>query len=242
MYLLEDCTVLYTRAAAHFPAFAAKIHALGGIAEHLPLVDTRRIALDADSADYCRQADMLIFTSAAAVEHFPRELWRRQRNIAIGPATAAAVEAKQQALHLAAPPPFNSESLLSIFQPQEQNIAIIAARGGRQLLHEQLNRHNRARFAFVYERYNPSPHWCADLSIPQALILSSQAALNHLIEITAQATLNLLQSRTAVIALSPRIGQAAQGAGFQQVFAAAQADENAQIQQLCQWWQTIKEY
>lgn len=242
MQPLTNCRILYTRSAKHYPAFAQKIQALGGTALHLPLIDTRAITLNDTDSHYCRHADYLIFTSAAAVQHFPEALWQNQANIAIGPATESAIIQRLKPLFLTAPAPFNSESLLSIFQPQHKHIAIIAAAGGRQLLLNTLTQHNHTQTIYAYERYNPSNNWPETLALPHAILLSSQSALNHLIEISAQSTLNLLQSHTTVIALSPRIGQAAQSAGFQHVFAAPQADENAQIQQLCQWWHKFKEY
>lgn len=242
MRLLTNCHILYTRSAQYFPAFAKKIQALGGIAHHLPLVDTRPLALNPADSQYSLSADYLIFTSAAAVRHFPQVLWQMQANIAIGPATENAILSNHKNIFLTAPAPFNSETLLSTFQPNHKRIAIIAAEGGRQILLEALKQHNQAQLIYAYERFNPCTHWQTTLPIPNAILLSSQTALNHLIEISAQSTLNLLQSRTAVFALSPRIGQAAQIAGFQLVFAAPQADENAQIQHLCQWWHNFKEY
>lgn len=240
-FALSGCRVLYTRAAAYFPAFAEKIQTLGGTALHLPLIDTRALPLNTAALNFCQTADYVIFTSAAAVRHFPITAAPQAAAIAIGPATAAALAEKNTAVFLTAPAPFNSESLLQIFAPTAKNIAIIAAEGGRQVLIEQLQTHNHCQFIFAYERYNPSTTWqCQPL--PHAILLSSQTALKNLIEITAQTTLNLLQSQIAVIALSPRIGQAAQSAGFQHVFSAAQADENAQIQQLCQWWHIFKEH
>lgn len=242
MLPLADCQILYTRSAQYFPDFAKKIQALGGIAHHLPLVDTRPLALNLADSQYALSADYLIFTSAAAVRHFPQALWQSQANIAIGLATESAILSHAKTVFLTAPAPFNSESLLSAFQPTNKRIAIIAAEGGRKLLLETLKQHNQTQLIYAYERYNPSTHWQAALPLPNVILLSSQTALNHLIEISAQSTLNLLQSRSFVLALSPRIEQAAQSAGFQRVFAAPQADENAQIQYLCQWWHNFKEY
>lgn len=235
--VLSGCKILYTRATAHWMTFANQIIALGGEPYHLPLMATRVREIEQSDADFCQQADDLIFTSVAAVNHFPKILAPGNAQIiAIGEKTHAALVAKHYSVTLTAPPPYHSESLLSVYAPQAKKIAIIAAPNGRKHLYQSLNIKNKTRLIYAYERYNPSKYWLETLPIPNVLMLSSIQTLKFLLQITPQTTLNLLQCRTEVIALSKRIAHAAHHAGFLSVSHSEQATETAQIQTLCQWW------
>ena len=89
---LSGCTILYTRDAAHYPAFRDRIAALGGTALHLPLMATRARSLSAAERTILDHSDTLVFTSAAAVRHLQEQYpLRGQQTVAIGEATAAAL-------------------------------------------------------------------------------------------------------------------------------------------------------
>ena len=89
---LSGCTLLYTRDAAHYPAFRARIAALGGSALHLPLMTTRVLPLSATDRAILDHSDVLVFTSAAAVHHLIEQYpLRDQQTVAIGKTTAAAL-------------------------------------------------------------------------------------------------------------------------------------------------------
>ena len=137
---LSGCTLLYTRDAAHYPAFRARIAALGGSALHLPLMTTRVLPLSATDRAILDHSDVLVFTSAAAVHHLIEQYpLRNQQTVAIGKTTAAALPSPPT---ITAPAPYNSEALLAYWQPRGMRIALIAAPGGREQLAATLNKNN----------------------------------------------------------------------------------------------------
>ena len=66
---LSGCIILYTRDSSHYPAFRAHITALGGTTYHLPLMATVPQPLSAADRSILDNSDILVFTSAAAVQH-----------------------------------------------------------------------------------------------------------------------------------------------------------------------------
>ena len=113
---LSGCTILYTRDAAHYPAFRERIAALDGRVLHLPLMATRVQPLTATDRTILDHSDILVFTSAAAVRHLLEQYpLRGQQTVAIGEITAAALP---QPSNITAPAPYNSEALLAHWQPR----------------------------------------------------------------------------------------------------------------------------
>lgn len=224
---LTGKTILYTRNAAQFPAFAASVMQHGGRALHLPLMDTRAIPAGA-----WPKADSFIFTSAAAAYHADlSQLPAHAYLIAIGEATAAALPRTD----LTAPAPHTSESLLSVYSPQNTDIAIVKGRGGRGYLTAALAVRNRVQEINVYERFNPTQRWpfAPDMQFDAVTIASSQT-LTHLMEIAPQNTLKLLQCHSLLITFSARIAADAQAHGFQHTAAAANACDSALLDTLFQ--------
>ena len=123
---LSGCTLLYTRDAAHYPAFRARIAALGGSALHLPLMTTRALPLINADRTILDCSDVLVFTSAAAVHHLIEQYpLRNQQTVAIGKTTAAALPSPPT---ITAPAPYNSEALLAYWQPRGMRIAAVPTR------------------------------------------------------------------------------------------------------------------
>ena len=236
---LSGCTLLYTRDAAHYPAFRARIAALGGSALHLPLMTTRALPLiDADRT-ILDHSDVLVFTSAAAVHHLIEQYpLRNQQTVAIGKTTAAALPSPPT---ITAPAPYNSEALLAYWQPRGMRIALIAAPGGREQLAATLNKNNTVHTLYPYRRANPTAVWPDALLLPDIITIASQQTLNHLLAIIPQEKLKLLKYRACIAAISARVAQYAQQQGFQQTIFAEDASETRQIAAICRWWTQTQE-
>ena len=101
MKALTHCTVLYTRDAAHYPAFRDRIADLGGIALHLPLMATRVQPLTAAERAILDHSDTLVFTSAAAVRHLRGD--RRRATATAGHYRARTAQQRSAACPLAPP-------------------------------------------------------------------------------------------------------------------------------------------
>ena len=236
---LSGCTLLYTRDAAHYPAFRARITALGGTTLHLPLMATRAQALTTADRALLNRSDYLVFTSAAAVRHLIEQYpLRGQQTVAIGETTAAALPSPPA---ITAPAPYNSEALLAHWQPRGARIALIAAPGGRQQLAAVLNKNNTVHTLYSYTRYNPTTRWPDTLTLPDCITMASQQTLNHLLAIIPQEKTKLLQYRACIAAISARVAQYAQQQGFQQTIFAEDANETRQIAAICRWWTQTQE-
>lgn len=237
MLPLDGCRVLHTRADKHWPHARRILENLGATPIHLPLMDTRVLPFALPE-----KLDSAVFTSANAVEHFFAHSVLPCAAIAIGHKTAQALECHHHPPALTAPPPYDSEALLSVWHPHNHNIAIIAARGGRQHLAKTLASRNRVHFVYAYERFCPSRICVFDMqTLPHAILIASQRTLDHLLKIAEPNTLKLLQWRTCVVALSPRIAHYATHLGFCHTASAVSADDTAQIHALAQWWKSNKE-
>ncbi|MDO4776125.1 MAG: uroporphyrinogen-III synthase [Cardiobacteriaceae bacterium] len=227
---LAGCRVLHTRADHHWPQARAHLQALGAIASHLPLLDTRALPFALPEA-----LDAAVFTSANAVTHFFAQSALPCAAIAIGEKTREALVRHDHPPAMTAPPPYDSEALLAVWQAQGLNIAIIAAPGGRSHLHDTLSQMNRVHMVYAYERFCPSAS--ANLAeAPDAILIGSCRTLDFLGKIAEPNTLKLLQCRTCVVAMSPRIADYATQHGFRHVISANRADEDAQFHALCHWW------
>ena len=230
---LAGCHIAYSRSSSHYESFRARATALGASCEALPLMATRPLPLTAGDRAALAGAEALVFTSAAAARHLTYPLGQ-QEIVAIGPATAAALPR----VDVAAPPPFNSEALLAAWQPRGRRIAILGAPGGRGLLRQALAENNEVAEMAVYERFNPSTalHF---QHFPQVLTIASCGTLDHLLALAPPPLLRQLKSCCAIAAISGRVAQYAEAEGFARVFAAARADENAQLASICYWWRNL---
>ena len=235
---LSGCIILYTRDSSHYPAFRARITALGGTTYHLPLMATAPQLLSAADRTILDNSDTLVFTSAAAVQHLLAQYpLCGQQTIAIGTATAAALPCPP---NRCAPPPYNSEALLADWQPHGARIALIAAPEGKQMLAETLSKNNTVRTIYPYRRTNPSTHYPSALPIPHIITIASQQTLDHLLAIVPQEKRKLLKCRTCIAAISERVAQYAEKQGFHTHIHAEKAGETEQIAAICRWWQTVE--
>lgn len=235
---LSGCTILYTRDSSHYPAFRARITALGGTTYHLPLMATIPQPLSAADRTILDGSDTLVFTSAAAVQHLLAQYpLRGQRTVAIGTATAAALPCLP---NRCAPPPYNSEALLADWQPRDARIALIAAPDGRQMLAETLGKNNTVHTIYPYRRTNPGTHYPPTLPTPHIITIASRQTLDHLLAIAPQEKRKLIKCHTCIAAISKRVAQYAEERGFLKQICAEKAGETEQIAAICRWWQMVE--
>lgn len=224
-----QCRILYTRDTPYLSAFQAAV--APAQVWHIPLMSQQGQALSATDLAYWNAADAMIFTSAAAVRYAP-QIPPQALTVAIGPRTAEALPR----CDIIAAAPYDSEALLSVWQPREHHIVIAAAVGGRSLLYQTLSVHNRVKMAYVYARYNPSQALPDAYLHADIITIASQQTLRHLRDICSEAQWSTLKSSMALAALSPRVAQYATELGFLKVFYAATAVEEALIQAIKNWW------
>lgn len=157
---LDGVGVLVTRPERQATELVDAIRSRGGNAIEFPVIAIKPYAQKAidDVVEQLRDPDIVIFVSVNAVEYGLAQAGSADI-AAIGPATAAAIEAGGRKNHIRSAAGFNSEHLLG--EPELQNVSgkvvrIIRGTSGRELLAETL----RARGAIVeylsvYERQLP---------------------------------------------------------------------------------------
>lgn len=221
---LAGFSVLVTRPAHQAEALCRMIELQGGRAVRLPLLSLEPVPPSArvqKQLQEGRTADWWIFTSANAVR-YARELdrgeWPRQL-AAVGPATAAALEATGRA-SLAPLDVYSSEALLQrveFAQVQGRRIVIVTGEAGLQVLAPSLReRGAQVEVAEVYRRV-PLPYdearVLAALRGIDAVVITSGAALEHLVRLTPEASRPALQRRRLVVS-SARVAAEAGALGF----------------------------
>ncbi len=219
---LNGVTVLVTRPQPQASALAATLRSFGGEAIVFPA-----IAIEPCETSAPPPHDWVIWVSVHAVEHGAR--WIDKSNppkiAAIGKATANALQAADLAPDVVAAAPYTSEALLAheAFQPTAGECVLIMRGGaGRDTLRTTLTaRGVTVNTLDVYRRVKPAfdadelaaieQRW-ADEGIDAVTATSADlhANLVELLSPTGRALLN----RTALLAPTPRILEAARGLGW----------------------------
>lgn len=140
--------------------------------------------------------------------------------LAIGEATAKALSNHGVTVDIVAPPPYNSEALLTVRALQylaEKRILIVRGRGGRQFLADQLMcRGAVVSYAEVYQRLCPKTDATMALSqLPDYISITSNTNLQYLYEMTPIAQRQHLL-RIPLLVSSQRAAVFASELGFQQ--------------------------
>lgn len=232
---LSGVTVVVTRPAHQAENLCHKIEAAGGRALRFPVIE---ISPPKD-AEVCKTQiarladfDLAIFVSANAVTAAMAMLasaanWPPHLAVAaVGKATAQMLASCGLPTQLVAPPPHNSEALLSLPELQTlqgQKIVIVRGKGGRELLGEILcERGASVEYIECYQRSIPSTLPEADVKqlytawdegqvLP--IVVTSNEGLENLISmIDSQYQSSLLAS--PLILISPRTQDLAKKHGF----------------------------
>ena len=239
----EAPLLIVTRPAAQAAQWVHELQALGCAAQALPLIGIAA-APDAETVRHAWQAlpaaSVVMFVSANAVQGFfagkpPNLTWPQPLLAAsTGPGTSAALRAwglldGQIVQPGSGSPQFDSEALwqqLRACWPSWQDRLVLLVRGGqgRDWLADTLRAHGaRVRSVVAYQRHAPQPD-----AAGRALLASAQAQPAHHVwlfsssEAVAQLQQLVPQARwqtSQAWVTHPRIGRAAQDAGFGAVLA-----------------------
>lgn len=206
---LDGLGVLVTRPTHQADALVSAVESVGGKAYRFPVFDiVPRPTTDlAEELAAATNADVLIFVSANAVVHGLAALADSSitaRIAAIGPATAAALEAAGQRVDIRPDGGFNSEHLLlepALIDVRDKSISIVRGETGRELLAETL-RHRGAAVDYL-SVYSTQPHTFTDAEIAAldealsagriaAVTIMSVATFDHLEAILSAESLDRL--------------------------------------------------
>lgn len=229
---LAGKTIWVTRPEQQSAQLCRLIRERQGRPLNLPAVVIRPVAEDIRTPQNTRRlahADTVIFVSKNAVVHaaalFPqtRAVLQGKTVLATGRATAGSLLALglKQVGHVDTG---GSEALLKLpaltgTQVRDKRILIVRGQGGREELRNRLlERGARVHYLEVYRREKPVISQ-ADMAkfwhdkTPDALVITSQAALDNLVELTPVAAGERLYG-TATVVMSERIKQHASESGF----------------------------
>ena len=200
---LAGVGVLVTRPRHQAADLAAAIEQRGGMAICFPSIDIvpRDPAAVGADADRLPRPDIAIFVSSNAVAH-GLDFALHARIAAIGPATAAAIEAAGRRVDIRSATGFDSEHLLAkadLADMSGKTVRIIRGQDGRELLADTLRRRGaRVDYLAVYESRMPQ-YTAADID---ALVERWQAGDIDVVTVMSVASLANL------VALLPPAGTA----------------------------------
>jgi uroporphyrinogen-III synthase len=247
---LAGVGVLVTRPAEQAGGLCSLIEEAGGEAIACPVLEiapSGRLAEAREKFAALGDTDWLVFVSVNAVRN-AQTAWDDgimrfpvgARIAAMGRATAKALDEAGQRVAVVAPPPFDSEALLTLDefrQPAGQRILLVRGEGGRELLAETLRtRGARVEIAEVYRRMAAKVDAGTMLarwrrSPLRAATVTSRDILEHFVALLTPVAGDTLRA-TPLAVIGERVRQAAQTAGFRRVVAASEASDAALLQAL----------
>ncbi|ASJ70140.1 uroporphyrinogen-III synthase [Granulosicoccus antarcticus] len=195
--------ILNTRPTGQHHAFSHKLQALGFTVSHLPCLSIASLPGTPLQDDPQVRFDIVLFTSANAVNfaHAQRPLpWDGVAIHAIGAATARALQTLNQPLALIPQAPFNSEAYLAqLSHHLPARLLLIKGQGGRDLISSQLRTSGwQVSEMDLYRREIPSKnmHLIATILDKKPLDLisvTSNESLDNLVILTGQHLPGVLQ-------------------------------------------------
>jgi len=238
--MLNGLKILVTRPIPKAQQLARLIEQQGGEAIIFPTLAIESINnVDAIITQFENLSDYhwLIFISANAVNFAQRankdkkDYFGCVKIVAIGKATAKALENIGVTVDLIPDTGFNSEALLLMPELQsidEQNILIVRGRGGRETLAKTLQQRGaKVNYLEVYKRCLPKKN--DDTVVIKllkqkklnAITITSGDALNNLMSLLAGRIIASLILETPLIVISTRIKEIAIKIGFKHVLVSA---------------------
>ena len=242
--------VLVTRPAEQAGGLCRLIEEAGGTAIPCPLLEivpTAHVPEARKKFTVLEGTDWLVFVSANAVR-YAQTFWddgimrisARPRIAAIGRATARALDEAGLCADAVAPPPFDSEAVLTLDEFREvagQRILLVRGEGGREVLADTLRaRGAQVESAEVYRRVAAEVDAQAVLARWRrtpllAAAVTSREILERFVTVFSPLMGAALQE-TPLAVIGDRVRQAAHQAGFGRVVAAAEAADAALLQAL----------
>lgn len=156
---LAGCRILVTRPEQQSAALCAAIEEAGGVAVRFPVIRITPRDPQVIRTEFAKipRPDIVIFVSSNAVEH-GLDVVRDSGALvaAVGPATAAAIEAGGMAVDLVSSEGFDSEHLLALPELESidgKSVTIVRGDSGRELLRDTLESRGAAvSYLSVYRR------------------------------------------------------------------------------------------
>lgn len=243
---LKGAHILVTRPAAQAENLCRLIEGQGGAAIRFPTLEIVAAGPDPALLAQAAAGDWLVFTSTNAVDFAIKAFGgkmpalRKFKIAAVGQATAKALQQSGWSVDCVPATEFNSEGLLA--EPLLQDVAgqtctIVRGVGGREKLAESLrSRGAEVRYWEVYRRLQPvvnNGELLGYLARRQldAVTITSIEALQNLLAMLDGDSVVLLRS-ILLVAMSERIGQAAEDFGFKQIAVSRQPTDAAILETL----------
>ncbi|MCK4493052.1 MAG: uroporphyrinogen-III synthase [Methylococcales bacterium] len=191
--------------------------------------------------------EWLVFTSANAVNFFLKRNVKQKKGlpkikiVAIGKATAKAIEKKGMKVDLLPSTGFNSEALLNLsaFQTRNiklQHVLIVRGCGGRTLLTESLKKRGAIVDVLdVYRRVKPAFKHINSFLIPlqkkqlKVITMTSGEALHNFLSMLKDPSIILLALEIPLVVISQRLKNIAITLGFKQIFVSENPSDKAMI-------------
>lgn len=219
--------ILLTRPEGQVESLAARLREQGAQVSHFPAIQITLTPPDSTAQALAEQATFIIFVSTNAVRGLMAgsdRLVQAARNAsmiaAIGPATEAALEQAGLEPGAVAPPPHNSEALLStpfLQDLQHQRVVIARGQSGREKLAEELrDRGAEVHYLEVYRRDPPDRTLSLqEISggLPHAICVTSVEIATNLLECIVPGEKDGLLG-CALIAGNARIATACRNLGY----------------------------
>lgn len=189
---VQGLKILVTRPAHQSHAFIKALSDLGASVHHLPTLEIEHLYPDITDA---LQSDMLIFTSInavqAAIAVHPTPWNYHGKVVAVGPATAKALESHDIQTDLQPTNGAGSEALLEEMlnlKIESLNITIVRGDTGRDKLNQALTeRHAYVSYLAVYRRVLPEyseSRLYKEIDKPDIITVTSDLGLQNLVELT----------------------------------------------------------
>lgn len=225
--VLSGRRILLTRPEGQAEPLAARLRAQGAETAHFPAIQITLTPPDSTARAMIEQAALLIFVSANAVRGLmagPDALAHAVRHAsgiaAIGPATAEALLQAGLEPDVTAPPPYNSEALLSTPMLQDlkhRQVVIVRGQSGREMLAEELGRRGAGvQYLEVYRRDPPADVLSLEgmpNGPPEAICITSAEVAGNLLRCIAPEEEAALR-RGALIVGNARIAEACRKLGY----------------------------
>ncbi len=248
---LQGLGVMVTRPAHQAEPLCRLIEAAGGRPYRLPLLEILPPEQPPRELDRLKEFDTAIFISPNAVERAvdmlrePEGFPGNMRLVTVGRGSAAALErVLGREPDICAPPPYNSESLLTNSGMQRlanRHIIIFRGNGGRELLAETLrSRGATVEYCEVYRRACPK---IEPAEVKRAweqgkidiITITSGEGLRNLVECTGAANHGWL-FHTPLVLINRRLAALARELGFRrQLLVSREASDSATIDTIARW-------